>query len=401
MGNYDFSTTVKADTPISRDTEPSIGSLYQAMKERRVREETYPRNQLNDDNRPAYLASLGKEINIRVGCMVDQIYEIGRLLTDAKSLLSHGDYLPWVDSLGLFSRRAANNYVAVYRVCVGAPELLKLFKPTLLYHICKESFPEDLRKFLLEKAVGVYDGTKGQLLAFQQDFAAGVIDLESKEALEFFTNQKSWEIRDKYLVEWDVLIRFLEERLVALEKKNMRQVVSPLLKPSADKQPEQYYLKTKTTLTAWIATVESWVENFKPGDPSYEEAMQVKLIPYESPSNPDGDIVVDLVPGDVVEDAVPSPPESPGGHDGVECVHFGGTTYLYSTGQKLPPEDFFPCDDGPGEDALRNIYRMALAPEEYLPVDVDPEEVAMRDFYLRELPPEDFSQPSLAISPCS
>ena len=74
----------------------------------------------NDPKDKNQLPLIVNEINARVLRGKREIYEIGRLLTKAKSLVGHGKFKKWVkDNVKEFGYQTANNFMNVYRYCLG------------------------------------------------------------------------------------------------------------------------------------------------------------------------------------------------------------------------------------------------------------------------------------------
>lgn len=104
----------------------------------------------NDRKNPNQLPLITDEIVLRIRNMKQEIYWIGRALTDGKKLQDHGDFQPWVEKNFDFSYPTANNIMNVYRTCIGRPELVQSFQSSVLYKIAAPKFPEDLREHLFE-----------------------------------------------------------------------------------------------------------------------------------------------------------------------------------------------------------------------------------------------------------
>lgn len=72
--------------------------------------------------------------------------QIGELYHRAKKLLPHGEFTPWVKKVGLYQKSAVRNYIRIYRLCKGRPELVESILTTKLQIICQRNFPEDTRE---------------------------------------------------------------------------------------------------------------------------------------------------------------------------------------------------------------------------------------------------------------
>jgi hypothetical protein len=121
------------------------------------------------------------EINERVTRFKREIYEIGRVLTEAKDMLGHGRFIKWHRANFDFSYPTANNFMNVYKHCIGYPELVQTIKPSVLYKIASSKFPKDLREFLFENHHRLDDISNEKINRICKLFKDGRIDLKSHE----------------------------------------------------------------------------------------------------------------------------------------------------------------------------------------------------------------------------
>ena len=82
------------------------------------------------------------------------------------------------------------NFMRVYETCLGAPELVEYFDPSVLYEICRPSFPGDLRQELFANATGVYDVKYKELLEVAFKWKSGEINIGSPEVQDLLKRQK-------------------------------------------------------------------------------------------------------------------------------------------------------------------------------------------------------------------
>jgi hypothetical protein len=136
----------------------------------------------NDPGDKNQLPLIVKEINARVLNGKREIYEIGRLLTKAKSLVGHGNFKQWVkDNFEEISYQTARNFMNVYRYCLGRPELVESIKASVLYMIATDKFPQDLREYLFENADDLDQISNKRLKKLYEKFKRGEMDLKSPE----------------------------------------------------------------------------------------------------------------------------------------------------------------------------------------------------------------------------
>ena len=93
--------------PTLMDTEPTVTEIYSARGVRKERERKFDRSRLHPGGRntDGYLDSIKEEIHIRSRALAYQLFEIGKLLVDAKDLLP-------------LSKSSALNFCRVYKICM-------------------------------------------------------------------------------------------------------------------------------------------------------------------------------------------------------------------------------------------------------------------------------------------
>lgn len=70
--------------------------------------------------------------------------------------MEHGEFKDWIRGQKFdFSYQTANNFMKVYRTCLGSPHLVQTIPASILYQIDSTHFPRDLREFLFESADGL------------------------------------------------------------------------------------------------------------------------------------------------------------------------------------------------------------------------------------------------------
>lgn len=144
-----------------------------------------------DDVDQEQLPQICKDILDITTNMKTDIYRIGELLVKAKKILKHGGFTEWIDTNFEFSSQQANNFMNVYRHCLGRPELVKTIKASLLYQITSPGFPEDLRKHILSNGKNLKRIKGKEFRKVYDKFKKGELDLESKEIKRLFKQNKN------------------------------------------------------------------------------------------------------------------------------------------------------------------------------------------------------------------
>ncbi|MFY9151098.1 MAG: hypothetical protein WAO52_03720 [Prolixibacteraceae bacterium] len=103
-------------------------------------------------NNKSKLITIETEIQTRICNIKNDIYEIGRLLYDAKKLMLHGFYEAWIkktfnDDLPYST---AYFYMRVYKVFRDNPKTVKYIPTKYLLMVTSKEFPEEIIKVLDE-----------------------------------------------------------------------------------------------------------------------------------------------------------------------------------------------------------------------------------------------------------
>ncbi|MFC1818431.1 DUF3102 domain-containing protein [Thermodesulfobacteriota bacterium] len=223
-----------------KDGESSITDLKNAVAERDNRHKEFNRSKLNDRDFDRYIDSIVKEISLRLGAIKRNIFEIGRLLNDAKSLIDYDDFKQWVKDELKMSARTAENYIKVYEHCMYTPELVNYFKPSILYKVCSKSFPQDLRQELFSNATGDYDFKYKDFLAVVSKFKNGEIDLESDEVKALLNKKRDCVVNNRLIAELEGTRRDMKKRLAVLKKLYWMDFSSPVEISSDDSWVDFY-----------------------------------------------------------------------------------------------------------------------------------------------------------------
>lgn len=120
------------------------------------------------------LEILLKEIKIRVKITKSEIFKIGELLIHAKKICQQEGkgFQDWITNNLDFSYETANNFMNVYKHCLGVREIAMNVKPSILYQISAPSFPDELREYLFD-AEQLNEMTNGKLTEITRKYKEG------------------------------------------------------------------------------------------------------------------------------------------------------------------------------------------------------------------------------------
>jgi hypothetical protein len=91
------------------------------------------------------------EIKGRIRITKNEVFKIGELLVLAKPLCQQAriHFQDWINANFEFSYETANNFMNVYKQCMGVRDIAMHLPLSVLYKISKPNFPEELRDWLL------------------------------------------------------------------------------------------------------------------------------------------------------------------------------------------------------------------------------------------------------------
>ena len=181
----------------SKAVEPAINILVAAGDVQKQREKTYNASYLKKRDATKYIDSIRKEIHMRMRSLRHQIYEIGELLHEVKSLLPHGDFTSWLANNFSYSKSTALNCMRVYKACLGIPKMVEFFNPSAMYVICAPRFSKELREALFNNASGVYDIGQKELLEVLMKWKKGLIGIDSPEVQNLLKQQKDKSVYER------------------------------------------------------------------------------------------------------------------------------------------------------------------------------------------------------------
>ncbi len=163
-----------------------------------------------------YLIHIAKEIESRVRLTQHEIFNIGELLINAKKVCQQNSkgFKEWIGENFDFSYETANNFMNVYKYCMGFRKVALQISPSILYQLSSPSFPEELRKYLFENG-NLKKITKGALKSIEMKFNEGGWEAVESDIEEISQAQV---IFNQIHINFD-LIEDIQRRLVVLKNK--------------------------------------------------------------------------------------------------------------------------------------------------------------------------------------
>jgi len=224
-----------------RETEPGIEALKEALRIRVNRERKHDRADFNDFT--GYLESVKKEISYRVVASKHQVFEIGRLIYEARIFASNwaqgksaerriqakGYFSKWLDDNFPVSRSSILNFVRVYKACLGFEETVKFFPASTLYLITEPRFPKEVRQYLLENVNNTFKGKRGEVLEMAAKLQNGQIEYDGPEMQRVLRNNVEHTVAANVVRELKGIERTLSSHKKSLEGKQGRSVAEPLV----------------------------------------------------------------------------------------------------------------------------------------------------------------------------
>lgn len=210
-------------------TEPTLQATFDAKREKERRLHEVSRESNSIGNNQEYLESLSMVLKYRSRALKHQLFEIGRLLYEAKKNLSHGEFKPWIESNFQQGYRTATNCMNVYLACFGNPSVVEFFNPSCLYIIAKPSFPIDLREALFDGVKGPVDLQVKEIVEIGQKFKKGILTLESDEIQSLLVRQEKLSIWKRCYDELAMLENCIKKRFDIIQGIPKNHMVNPLL----------------------------------------------------------------------------------------------------------------------------------------------------------------------------
>ena len=101
---------------------------------------------------PPTLPQLEKEIKIYLGKTAQNIIEVGKRLTQAKSLVQHGEWRSWLENNFTLDERTAQRFMQISERFSGNSVDVDVFKPSQLTEMLALPDAEETKSFIEQKA---------------------------------------------------------------------------------------------------------------------------------------------------------------------------------------------------------------------------------------------------------
>lgn len=164
----------------------------------------------DDPKSDKQLPLIADEIRARGGVIKREMYEKGRALTEAKAMQTHGGFKRWIGQEFDFSYPTANNFMNVYKTCLGRRQVAETIAASILYQIASPGFPKDLREFIYTNADGLKKIKNKVIRDISRRVKKGHLPLNSPEVKGLVElRQKSKQSR-AYVAELDEVFGKLE-----------------------------------------------------------------------------------------------------------------------------------------------------------------------------------------------
>jgi len=176
----------------------------------------------DDRNNVQQLPLIAKEIKLRAISIKRNMFEIGKLLTQAKKLTDHGKFKKWVRKNCDFSYPTANNLMKVYACCLKKPQLVTTIQTSILYQVASKKFPQDLRKYLFKHGDYLEKISNKQIKNILKQYKAGEINLKSPEIkglLKYNKNKKKYANYQKRIEQNIKLLEKLKNTVAGIAEK--------------------------------------------------------------------------------------------------------------------------------------------------------------------------------------
>ena len=123
------------------------------------------------------LKALQEEIKFRIKITKNEVFKIGELLINAKNICQQEGlkFKEWISEKFDFSYETANNFMNVYKNCLGLRNVVLNLSPSILYQISSPSFPEELKKHLFDTEQ-INEITNGRLREITKKYKKGGFD---------------------------------------------------------------------------------------------------------------------------------------------------------------------------------------------------------------------------------
>jgi len=130
-----------------------------------------------------YIQGCASQIKTLAKRSAEDMLEIGRLLTEVKSSIGHGNFGNWLESEFGWAERTAENIMRVYAKFANFADL-DMFAPSSLYLLSQNSTPEKAIEEAVERAEG------GEYISHQ--LAKEILDNNRTDRALYSSNSNEW-----------------------------------------------------------------------------------------------------------------------------------------------------------------------------------------------------------------
>lgn len=256
------------EAALVKGSDVGFEALAEALHIRNDREKKQDRSDWNDFT--GYLHSVRREINCRVAASKHQVFQVGKLIYDAKTFLSEwghnkseqgrirarGYFSKWLDDNFPLSRSTALNCVRVYKACLGHEESVQFFSSSTLYLVSEPRFPKKVRQYLLENVNNDYKGKRAEIIDVVNKLQSGQIEFGGPEMARMLKNNVEHTVAGHVLKELTRLEKALDLSKRALEDKQEKSVAKPLLPIEESAKGHPLYEEIIQLIEGMVATVQ-------------------------------------------------------------------------------------------------------------------------------------------------
>jgi hypothetical protein len=218
----------------------------------------------DDPRSDKQLPLMAEEIRERGKAIKVQIYETAQVLTEAKDLMEHGKFKSWIrDQEFDFSYQTANNFMNVYRTCLGRPDLVQTIPASLLYQIASSGFPKDLREFILENADGLKKIKNKEIRNIQKRFKKKELSINSREVQALVEFREKNKQARAYAAEVTETIVQLEDLSKIIAKRSSTIAWPPFPGKDRTELTEKHAQQAEDLINDMIGDIENLRPTFK------------------------------------------------------------------------------------------------------------------------------------------
>lgn len=259
----DSNSKAYSKIPAMKDLEPAVTELLAAHQMRNERQSKFEEPFIDENDIPEYAGYIKQEILHRLRAMPYQAYEVGKLLRILKKHLPHGKFYDWVLKNLPISKATALNFMRVYRICLGHPEIIEYFKRSVLYKICAPSFPEDFRKFIFENITGPFDVKNKDLLQVAVKWEKKEVNPKSPEVQSLLKEYKLRSDADKYIYELKKLAKVLKNSAKKIDALNQINDPHPFLSDNDNMKDKRFY-EIGELISGFLVDIDLRIKNLSP-----------------------------------------------------------------------------------------------------------------------------------------